>query len=102
MTDATTDEPSGRHPKPRSHRGDGLAVVVHFAHRGIPLRHKAQLHQYSDPLQPGNDDVVASEEAQHRLSSEAGCNTATGASVAQLPEPRPRTGTQQPEPTCPL
>lgn len=34
------------------------------------------------------------------LAEAAMRNTATGAAVAQIPEPRPRNVTQLPEPTC--
>jgi hypothetical protein len=59
------------------------------------------------PARPAPSTVAAADGSSEEAHPEtiknprAGCHTPTGSPVAHLPEPRPETVTQQPEPQCP-
>lgn len=54
----------------------------------MPLLDHSQHHQHNDdPLQLGDDESSPAKKAQHRQARTVTRNTATGASVAQQPEP---------------
>mgnify|MGYP001552799756 CR=1 FL=1 len=82
---------------------DRRGVVQHLEHCLIALLHKPKLHQHDHDL-PDNLTTlnIIIQEAQHQQPEPLGCNTATGATVAQEPGPRPETVSQQPGPQCPL
>src|ERR1700733_8612714 len=66
---------------------------------GLSLRAKPRQHSR---LPPCNQLVIAEIRIQaSKAGSQHGCRPPTGTTVAQLPEPRPQTVTQEPEPTCP-
>src|ERR671910_205152 len=71
----------------------------HLEHGLIALLHEPELHQHGpDPLQP-TTPTSSAKKAQHRQARTPRCNTTPGATVAQLPEMRPRSVTHLPEPT---
>ncbi len=79
-----------RHPETDRHIGHRRSIVQHLEHSLIALLHQPQLHQSDDDL---TEDLttfnVIIDEAQHQQPGPLGWNAATGASVAQLPEPVP-------------
>ena len=89
------------HPIPESNLGNRHPIPDHLEHSCVTLLHNTQLHQHDDPPQLG-DTNATSEKGSAQPVADQGCNTATGVTVAQEPEPRPQSGTHQPEPTCQL
>ena len=90
-TYATNDAPSDGSPEAARHIGHRRGVVQHLEHGLIPLFHQVELHQHDDDLpQTTTTRRSPSKKAQHRQTRTIKCNAATGATVAQLPEPVPK------------
>ena len=79
-----------RHTEADRNIGDRCSLVHHLEHCLITQLHKPQLHQHDDDLlEPRRSPRSLSKKAQHRQTRTLTCNTATGATVAQLPKPVP-------------
>ncbi len=63
--------------------GSSREELEHLLHSLEALLHQTHLHE------------------QEGLPDERECQAGTGATVAQVPEPRPRSVRQEPEPRCP-
>jgi hypothetical protein len=88
-----------RHPEPTGDLGH-RHPAQRLEHGLIALLHQPELHQHG-PDPPGRRRSTSSaKKAQHRQARIHGCNAGTGATVAQLPEPRPQSVVDLPEPTC--
>ena len=66
----------------------------------IALLHQPQLHQHDPGPPPG--DRADGRRGGTGNRGPTGCNTATGATLAQQPEPRPQSVAHLPEPQCPV
>ena len=89
-----------RHPVPARDVCDGRAVKDLFDR--CQTFHQPQLHQH-DPALPCRTRRRSTRTAKKRAPTNRRrkCQAGTGATVAQLPEPRPETVTHRPEPPCP-
>ncbi len=78
--------------------------VEHFTDRLVTLLHQPQLHQHDDGLLRicgrGRPQRRRRRAAAGGPSAGGDCRAGTGASVAQVPEPRPESVRQVPEPRC--
>ena len=90
-----------RHPIAAGHIGDRRPVVEHLQHRLIALFHQPQLHEHRRPPPDLRARTTHSEEGGNREKVDLECQPGTGATVAQVPGPRPETVNQLPGPRCP-
>ncbi len=79
------------HPEPSGNLHDTVPIIENPHHGLLALLHNTQLHQHDDdPLQFGDDGSSPAKKAQPHQARTLTCNTRTGATVAQEPEPVPK------------
>jgi hypothetical protein len=83
-----------------SRNPDHRRSVEHLVHRRHPLIHDPQLHQHDRPSRSSSERKHSPSATLMSPTNRTHRHPAAGPTVAQLPDPRPRSVTHVPEPQC--